>query len=169
MKRYKNLDVLKGLMAILVIVSHSFFAKKYRETMVIFPVVIDMAVPVFLIISGYVNSYIFISDEYYSKKNIFKKLLRVLLPFAGIVVGEVIYWVLSGLESSRNIIINIVFPRWGDGGYYPIIMIQFILIFPQIYKLSKNIEGCTILLGINIVSEAILTGGGYLWRRNRMV
>ena len=49
LNRNRNLDFLKGLMIILVIITHSSFAMSYRIDSPFFPVVVDMAVPVFMI------------------------------------------------------------------------------------------------------------------------
>lgn len=63
---YKNntsrkpvLDILKGLCIIMIIITHYGWSEKTRLCG-LFPYTVDMAVPVFMIISGYVfsNSYI---------------------------------------------------------------------------------------------------------------
>lgn len=56
LNRNRNLDFLKGLMIILVIITHSSFAVSHRDNSPFFPIVVDMAVPVFMIISGFVNT-----------------------------------------------------------------------------------------------------------------
>lgn len=164
-KRICNLDILKGLMSILIVITHSTFADLHRRWM-LFPLIVDMAVPVFLIISGFVNSINYKPEKYWRQESIFRKVCRIIIPFFWISVVEVFYWVAFEKLSTRDILINIIFQRWGDGGYYPIIMLQLIIFFPLIYRMSTTFIGCVVLVGINIVSEYLLTffGGGYAKR-----
>lgn len=55
------IDVLKGVCIIFVVITHYYWTEKQR-LYGLFPYIIDMAVPVFMIISGYV-----FSDSYIKK------------------------------------------------------------------------------------------------------
>ena len=162
LNRNRNLDFLKGLMIILVIITHSSFAVSHRDNSPFFSIVVDMAVPVFMIISGFVNT---ASGEkwngkvFYDKDRLLKKLLRIALPFLPIAIIMTVYRIVRGNDSLISIIYSIVFQRWGPGGYYPVMMIQFIILFPLLYRVSMTKAGCTIVLLVNIISEYVFSSG----------
>lgn len=93
-QRMDILDILKGLMIIFIIVTHFRFEypldyKKYG-----FFYWIDMAVPVFMIITGFIMSFNFNKKEIctlkeaYSIQSIIPKILRYILPFIPIFLIE---------------------------------------------------------------------------------
>ena len=53
--RNRTLDILKGLAVVIVLITHYAWTREQR-LIPIFPYLIDMAVPVFMIISGYVGA-----------------------------------------------------------------------------------------------------------------
>ncbi len=154
--RNENIDILKALMALMIIITHSAFASYYRENP-FFPLVVDMAVPVFMIVSGYVNTQVYRND-YYSQKTLFRKICRIIIPFLPIAVLEIAYWSYKKIALT-GLVANIIFQAYGPGGYYPIIMIEFIVVFPIILKLSENKTGCVTVLAIDVIFEIISTYG----------
>ena len=155
------LDVLKAIMAIFIIFTHSSFSDTHRSWL-LFPLIIDMAVPVFMIISGYVNS---ISNENLSLREqitpqrLGRKIKRILLPFLPFAMFDIVYWVAIEKVGVKWSIINIVFQQWGDGGYYPIVMLEMILAFPLIHSLSQHRGGTVLIVVINIASEILFNLG----------
>lgn len=164
--RNRRVDLLKGICIIFVIVTH--FAWEAAERKVyLFPFWIDMAVPVFMIISGYINASSFerrkISSlkEAYSWESILKKFIRYTLPFAIIYLIEVVFLfgehVISGNALGHGWVILWVIGGYGPGGYYYPIMIQFIFLFPIIYFIvhKYGFAGVLICGGINGIYEVL--------------
>lgn len=54
-QRYTNLDVVKGICILMAIFTHYDWSDKQR-ILLLFPFWIDMAVPVFMVITGYVSA-----------------------------------------------------------------------------------------------------------------
>ena len=81
MKRNTTLDSLKGISIILVLITHYPWSDLQRK-MFIFPYLISMAVPIFMIISGYVGALSFERHginsirKAYSFKELFRKIIR---------------------------------------------------------------------------------------------
>lgn len=146
MKRNHMVDILKGICSICVIITH--FNWQINDRLIpIFPYLIDMAVPVFMIVSGYVYA---IS---YEKRNItsigqayqidfvIDKLLRYTIPFIIIYVLELIaFYRIDIIYSKSEIISNFFAGGFGYGSYYYPIMIQFIFVFPIIFFLVKRLD-----------------------------
>lgn len=137
-RRVEFLDYLKAACVMLVIITHYEWTDKHSP---VFTMFINMAVPVFMIISGYNFA---MSNKkktdgrfvhMYSGKIILPKLMRFLEPFFFICLVEI------GLLLMENKSINL--PRifllgaYGPGSYYVPLMMQLLIIFPVIYKLVE--------------------------------
>lgn len=164
-ERNNLLDILKGVCIIFVIVTH-FRWEEHERLKYLFPYWIDMAVPIFMIISGYVysKSYdrknICTFSMVYSVQNIMKTFIRYTVPFSTAVSLEML-WMLRCNESF-DVIPFIVKGGGGSGSYYYPIMIQFMFLFPVIYFLVKRqgLYGFIICGIINIVYEILQTSYG---------
>ena len=80
------IDVIKGICILFVIFTHYTWTTMQWHRM-LFPFWIDMAVPMFMIISGYVGALSFERkganlDNAYSFQSIFSKCLRFIVPFS---------------------------------------------------------------------------------------
>lgn len=62
-ERYTVVDVLKGICVIFAIITHYEWSDNQR-LLGLFPYTIDMAVPIFMIISGYIMSNSYIKKHY---------------------------------------------------------------------------------------------------------
>lgn len=100
--RNHTIDLLKGICILFVVVTH--FSWMGRERLVAgFPFWIDMAIPIFMLISGYVNglSYkrkeIKSLDEAFSVKNWLKPFIRYTIPFLIIFFLEAIMNIFFGI------------------------------------------------------------------------
>ena len=84
--RQTVLDVLKGICIIFVVIAHYGWDKE-QKLVGLFPYIIDMAVPIFMIISGYVfsNSYlkkgIYHFEDAYDLSIISNRIIRYTIPF----------------------------------------------------------------------------------------
>lgn len=163
-QRNRTLDVLKGLGTMMVITTHFDWA--LSETLhLLFPYWIDMAIPVFMMISGYVsavsmqNSNTNTLEEMYAPKKILGKILRFFVPYTIAYSAERIYGL---LKISRDVSVLEIIKVYlnggiGPGSYYFPIMLQFIFVFPIIYTLIKkyDIKGLAICGGANVCYEIL--------------
>ena len=162
-KHIHILDSLKGLAMIFVILTHFTFTAEERLRY-LFPFHITMAVPIFMIISGYVYA---ASYEHrgmksfadcYDAVNITKRILRFTVPYLLIIIAE---FILDKSMSLKNGFIgNLAIIAAGGaknsyGAYYYPIMIQFIFVFPVIFFMIKNNpkRGIVMLFVINCIME----------------
>lgn len=137
--RIEFLDYLKAICVIMVIITHYDWSDK---TSPFFTMVINMAVPIFMIISGYNFA---MSNQKKADGNIRKmygwsilkpKLIRFLVPFVGICFIEMF---ILALEEKNIHLFRIFFlGAYGPGSYYVPIMLQLLVIFPIIYTLVQR-------------------------------
>ena len=123
-----------------------------------------MAVPIFMIVSGYVSALSFQKnnitkiEKAYSMKAIIWKALRFIIPFLAVILIELVGINFMGHRYSLAESIAL-FLRGGEGpgSYYTPVMLQFIFIFPVIYFLikKKDLQGLIICGGINITYEIL--------------
>ena len=158
-KIYFNINILKAVAIIIVIIEHSKWTNSIWR-IGLFPFWDRIAIPCFMAISGYVYSNAIQRDgsikEYYSKKNLFRRIKRYLLPFVIAYFIEIIAYYICANTNVINLfnfntnndfysyfkIINIfegfVIGGYGPGNYYTPVIIQLVLIFPLLYKLVKK-------------------------------
>ena len=104
-ERYKSIDFLKGICILFVIISHYAWSEKER-LILLFPFWIDMAVPIFMVISGFVCAKSYMKrkvesiSEAYSFKIIADKIIRYSVPFVIAYVFEEIVLRLFGIISG---------------------------------------------------------------------
>ena len=146
MDRNKTIDVLKGICILCVVVTHYAWTQAERSTL-LFPFWIDMAVPMFMILSGYVHAKSFVKreivsfEETYNIKGILLKSIRFLLPFTIIYILELYLASLDNYRYSFKQIYNgFLCGGFGPGSYYVPLMIQFVFVFPVIYFIVKKYE-----------------------------
>jgi peptidoglycan/LPS O-acetylase OafA/YrhL len=155
-KRIDFLDYMKAVCVLLVIATHYEWESKHS---LIFGMGIKMAVPVFMIITGYNFAMSYSRNTDGRLKNMCRlkilapKIERFMIPFIIICFVEMI---LLGIEKKH---INI--PRiflegaYGPGSYYVPVMIQLIFIFLLIYWLiKKNAKiGIMVVGAVNLLYE----------------
>lgn len=135
MGRVKFFDVLKGLCSIIIIFTHCAWTTAERSA-AFFPFWVDTAVPIFMMISGYVyaasieKSKLKKAEDALSLSFTYKKLVRYSLPFIFAFLAEIIiHYILGGTYTKKELFINFFQGGFGPGSYYIPIMIQFIFIF----------------------------------------
>lgn len=140
MKRNNFLDVLKGVCILLVILTHFDWVEAERLKY-FFPYWMNPAVPIFMIVSGYVHTESFKRKEIstwkqaYALKGIVDKAIRYTVPLFLIFVLEVPLkmFVFEQKLSIGTIFHQLFMGGWGPGSYYYCYMMQFIFLFPVIY------------------------------------
>lgn len=152
-QRIEFLDYLKAICVIMVIVTHYDWADK---TSPFFTMLINMAVPVFMIVSGYNFA---MSNrkkaegklgKMYGWSVIKPKLVRFLVPFFTICLIEIGLLIIEEREIDPLRIF--LLGAYGPGSYYVPVMLQLLVIFPIIYILvDKNA-----MLGITLAGIANL-------------
>ncbi|MCI9081215.1 MAG: acyltransferase [Lachnospiraceae bacterium] len=124
--------------------THYEWEDKYRFYG-LFPLWVDMAVPVFMMISGYVYSTSFYNNrieefaQAYDLLFLFKKIIRYTIPFLIALGIEFLVSAIRGnLLSVNSMVVAFFTGGYGPGSYYYPQMIQFIFIFPVIYFTVKS-------------------------------
>lgn len=165
---------MKALAILMVITTHMELGSRSNP---VFPFVIEMAVPIFMLISGinYARSYerhkVSTLREMYSWKNIWHRIKPMAEPLAVVYVVEILIMTIQGSEelnvSPFKIAPLIVknYLRGGFGGYgsyYFPVMLQIILLFPVIYILVKRLRGNGIIAvcALNLVYEIFVFSSG---------
>lgn len=153
-KRNHNIDILKGITIIFVILLHSLPRDLLFSSGA--PFHFWQAVPIFLLLAGYntANSYKRRNyeslNEFYNFPFLYKKIERLIYPFLLVwVVQLIVHFVLFNGLSVNELFISLISGGWGPGSYFVPIIIQATLILPLIYLLcKKNLTTMTITLFI---------------------
>lgn len=141
--RLNYFDVIKGICIIAIIITHISWTDTERLTLG-FPFWIDMAVPVFMIISGYMSSLSYERNsiaslcDAYSFAFLGRKIIRYTIPFLIAFCIEISYFLCAGetyriFKGGGLLWMVTVGGYWGPGSYYYPLMLQFIFVFPPIY------------------------------------
>ncbi|MBQ7359423.1 MAG: acyltransferase [Lachnospiraceae bacterium] len=181
MERNRFVDVLKGIFIIFVIVLHSAVSMTTRDTW-LFPFWVNLAVPAFMLISGYVSA---LSEERrgisnlqdsYEPKRLLKKWIRFLSPFSIAFVAEWIVFRVFGLYTVGvreygifALLLDFLRGGKGQGSYYFPVMMQFVVLFPIIYYIIrkyalKGLAGCFVANGFFEVLKLAYGMGDYEYR-----
>lgn len=158
--RNSLIDILKGICILFVIFTHYNWTMDTRLGM-FFPFWIDMAVPVFMVISGYVNAKSFESkgidsiEEAYQKTLLITKLLRFLVPFVIAYGLECMIQILCHRFTVASFVKDFFHGGYGPGTYYFPVMVQFVFIYPVIYFIIKKhgLKGLILCFAINLAYE----------------
>ena len=149
-KRNCTIDLIKGFAIILVLITHYSWTDEQRKLFV-FPFVINMAIPVFMVITGYVYSLSLSKqginhiEDAFPMKMILKRIVRYALPFYAVII-----WSLFDPHFQRLSLLELL--RWaidgadGPGSYYFPVMIQIVFVFPLVYFLINKKEGKGLLI-----------------------
>lgn len=162
--RQRFIDVLKGICVLLVVITHYSWSEAERLKY-LFPFWVDMAVPIFMIISGYVYAQSFKRrnvvriEEAYVLRDIVYRILRYTVPYVVIFVIAMFAVTISGRMKFDVVQIVFFFLRgsYGPGSYYYPIIMQFIFVFPVIYFLitKYQIKGLIICGFVNFLYELL--------------
>lgn len=143
--RQTVLDLLKGICIIFVIITH--YSWNHEQRLIgLFPYFIDMAVPIFMIISGYVFSISYTKkgvhhfEDAYDLVIIANRILRYTIPFLMAYALELVFLNLTGSKIGFIRILTGFFTGgFGPGSYYYPEMIQITFFLPVIlFSMKKN-------------------------------
>lgn len=165
--RLNYLDFYKGICIVFIIITHYAWEPEQRRIL-FFPFWIDMAVPIFMVITGYLNSMVFERKRWclrdaYKLRGIVGKWMRFVIPFVLVYFIQVVSKIADGQSiSAVGLIKNFLVGGYGPGSYYFPIMIQVILIIPLIWYViqkykAKGLIGCFLL---NAIFEFVKTAIG---------
>ena len=123
-----------------------------------------MAVPVFMVITGYVSAMSFRKRQIdflhaYHPKEILIKWLRFIIPFTPVFVCEVFvnYIVRNKNYSLITLLKDYITGGYGPGSYYFPVMLQIVILLPLIWNTVKKyeIKGLLLCFAFNIMFEAV--------------
>ena len=155
--RNETIDAIKGMCIIFIVMTHFQWAWEERLRYM-FPFWINMAVPILMIISGYVYSASFEKgkidsiDKAYGISLILRRALRYILPYIPIYFLNIIWlFITKNTEQYFALGGGGAIPLFftgsnGPGSYYYLIMLQFIFIIPVIYFIVKRYRGSGFLI-----------------------
>ena len=172
-KRNGFLDIVKGAATVMVLITHYNWSDKWRLNL-LFPYWVSMAVPLFMIITGYLSaaslerSGVKTLRAAYELKPLFKKIARYTLPFLYMYIVEIIIRSLSGnMPSPLSVLVYFFGGGFGEyGTYYFPVLIQITLIFPLIFFVVRSNKKwgllvCFVLnLGLEIIKNVVDMSGG---------
>jgi peptidoglycan/LPS O-acetylase OafA/YrhL len=162
-ERNRTIDVLKGIAILFVVITHFKWTDNERQ-LLLFPFWINMAVPTFMFISGYVNTKSNERKEYTSFKKLYginqiiSKSIRLSVPFFIAYIIELIMYIIKDSEYSfYDYFMMFLNGGTGQGSYYYPVMMQFVFMFPVIYLLIKEYErkGLFLCFCINLLFEVL--------------
>ncbi|ALV22772.1 MULTISPECIES: acyltransferase family protein [Carnobacterium] len=152
----RNIDIIKGLAILFVILIHSFFDQTLLS--IGGPFYIHQAVPLFLIITGYNHTMSYERNgqqtlaELYQPNLLLKKLSRILLPA---VVAYIFQFIIAPFIGREANVFFYLAGRGGYGGYFVSIMIQIVFFLPFLFYLAKKNHQLMLVLSFtfNLVFE----------------
>ena len=159
--RLNYIDVYKGVSIFFVIITHYEWTERQR-VIGLFPFWIEMAVPVFMVITGYLYA-ISLSNRgikyYFGLKNLVCKLLRFIIPFFPIAMIQIVVNLLSTGISLKSVVSIFVTGGAGPGAYYFPVMLQLVLLIPFLYSIVDKYreKGLVVTFAINVIYEALKT------------
>ena len=155
------LDYMKSICIFMVIIMHT---RIYNEigNKALMPFYINMAVPCFMLISGFTLSIRLEKRRDNSLKYLKSDISHVLMPyivsFFIVILMKILF--VHQTYSLVELIKLFLSGEFGTGGYFVVVYIQIILLFPLMQKLIKNynILGLIAIIGANILYEAVVWG-----------
>ncbi len=163
-KRIDLLDLLKAIGILCVIVTHCDFTRRnIKANSLFFCLVLDLAVPLFMIISGYNYGNSVVRQEektlkgLYSKTRVVKQLERILPSYIVIFMVEIVFYHFSD-SSLDTILLYFLSGGKGPGSYYVPIMVQFILVVPLCFEVIRKYKkrGLYAIATINMLFECLV-------------
>jgi fucose 4-O-acetylase-like acetyltransferase len=142
--RNQTIDIINGLAIICVIIQHTLSAMCLTSIHLIF--YLERAVPIFMLISGYLCTLSYKNKEIADLKNlynlnIFKEKIKCLYaPFPAIYFLEALLFniFLSKCVDAPLLLVNLILGGLGPGSYYSFVMLQFLFIITIIYAISHK-------------------------------
>lgn len=156
-RRYPFFDYIKGFAILLIIITH--YEYTYFERLhVVFPYVVDMAVPIFMLVTGFLYSNSYIKKDFKTLKEMYcpdlmiKRILRLIIP---VLIIFTLMYILNNanLRTNGEFFAALFNGKYGPGSYYIPVILQIVLIFPFIHLLLIKYKsiGFAIILFIEFI------------------
>lgn len=156
--RLLALDFAKGVATLMVVVTH-FWIQDATRARLLFPLWIDMAVPIFMIIMGIVNARSFdrrqadTLGDILTARYVLSRIAAYTIPFA-IAFAATVLVGLPQLPDSLEYVWLFLQGGVGQGGYfYPVVLLSIPFV-PMIYLLVKK-RGLLLCFMINLAYEVL--------------
>lgn len=159
MKRINQIDLLKAIAIISVIILHSFASKHLHLIGAAYH--IGQAVPIFMILAGFNSAHSNQSSVGFYKC-LKERITKIIQPFLLIFGIEILIQVILGTQDIYNpwdLIKALMSGGYGPGSYFVPIFLQAIVILPILNKIAKYNSNMMLLcsLVINIVYELTIS------------
>ncbi len=164
--RLSYLDFYKGIAILFVIITHYAWTDSLRAKL-LFPFWIDMAVPIFMVITGYVNALSYENKNYkgilslYKPNEILSKWLRLAIPFLPIYILQAVSVTISDCDtvSIQELMLLFLLGGIGPGSYYFPVMLQVVILSPAVWYIVKchNFKGLAGCFIANVLFEIMKT------------
>lgn len=169
LSRCNLIDIIKGFMILFIIITHYKWDYPSDYLKYGFVFYIDMAVPVFMVISGYLAAKSFEKkvctlQQAFSIEIVLPKLLRFLVPFFITFIIELPFLIIYKKLDILSLIQTFVRGGAGPGSYYTPVMLQFIFVTPVIYYIIKKYDFCGMCLCF--LFTAVWEAVQYSWGMN---
>ena len=196
-ERNRFIDIAKGLAIILVLFNHYEWQKGSIFNTHLYYWIICMAVPVFMLCTGYVTAASFecrgvALKDAYSKKALFPKLVRYIMPVLWFYIAETVLVFVFNKTGYINYLATLDFPmgigyksemtlpfsimyffaggRGLHGTYYFPIILQVAFMMPLIYAAVKRWKwGLWLCFGVNLVLEYVKNPTGLIYGAYRLM
>lgn len=160
--RERIIDLLKGICILTVCFTH-YAWKSHERSRLLFSWWVDMAVPVFMILSGYVyektvnRRNINSLSQLYAHYDIIRKSLRFSVPVLITYILTLLWDFKKYGEIPYDILITFLRGGIGQGAYYYPVIMQTIFVLPVIAIVIKRHEekGLMVCLAVNIIYEIL--------------
>lgn len=162
-QRNRTIDFAKGICILFVVICHfNFSSIEYKLIKAAFW--LEMAVPVFMMITGYTfslyakkKSMLSIQDAY-DYRTVINRVIKYTIPYAIVFAIEVIFFV-GADDALLPLLYRFLNGGGGAGGYYYPVLIQLVFIVPVIYAVVRKnrIRGVVLCAIINLLLEVLKT------------
>lgn len=165
MQRNHFLDFLKGILIIFIVVTHYKWTPQQRLDF-LFPFWIEMAVPFFLLISGYFHALSYQKNnvecfsQAYRASSVLSKLVRYSVPVLIVIIVEL--YLIKRKLTFWQLLQCFLQGGYGPGSYYFPILYELIFVFPIIFFVIKKYS----LFGLGLCGFLNLIFELFIWAFN---
>lgn len=161
-----RINYLKALAILMIVLTHNGFEPQERLELW-FPYLVDLAVPIFMLVSGYTYSLsmrhrdLSIKD-WFQWAHIKDKLMRFLPTYLIVIsIQFITKLMVDGPMPLPEMVQMFLTGGWGPGGYYVTFMVSLVFIFPFLYWLVRHwqVGGVILIMAFNLLWEALGASG----------
>lgn len=158
-KRIQEIDILKGMAIIAVIILHALPAQTLQILGA--PFSLEQALPIFMVLMGFNNTMSFERrrggtrlSQLYSKSFLFTKLKRIISPSLLVFVIEAALLLTLSRTNQAEHLSQLL----GFGGYFIPVALQARLVLPLLYRFLKKTNGwggIVVLFGVSFAADRL--------------